>query len=386
MRGMGRVFLPKSGGQVWWIAYYHRGKEIRESSGVRDKKAAEKLLRQRLAEMGADRLGLKRFVGPSAERITVSELLDDAMRAYCLERSLPGDSAPPTYRSHVQHVHDGLGRFRAIDVNDTIIGQYIENRMKTKSLRTGKTPAPATINKELEVLRHAYRMANEEPRKIAYLPKIRLLKSENARQGFFELADFRAVCGRLPIDFQDFSEFCFWTGMRKREAASILWADVTRSTGTIRLRPQNAKTGEGRTITVVGDLASIIDRRWEKRIVDTPAGGEIVRWVFHREGYPIQYKSFDRAWNAARQGAAMPGALFHDLRRTAIRNMIRAGVPEVVAMRISGHKTRSIFDRYNIVNEADIEQALARTQEHVLSSAAPRKIKALADENTVGSR
>ena len=162
------------------------------------------------------------------------------------------------------------------------------------------------------------------------------------------------------------------------------------------VRGQNAKNGEGRMVTLDGELAALIVRRKASRHVETDGASMLVDLVFHNQGRPIG--DIRKAWASAcvttghgeffcrrcsepakgarcekcNSGARYSGRIFHDFRRTAVRNMVRAGVPERVAMTISGHKTRSIFDRYNIVNEDDLREAMKRTQAY-LSAGADRK-------------
>jgi integrase len=175
------------------------------------------------------------------------------------------------------------------------------------------------------------------------------LKEQNVREGFFEYDELAEMITHLPEYLRDFVWFGYYSGWRKGEIAGLEWRDVDMQARIIRLRPEMSKTSEGRVLALEGPLWDLLKRRWE---------GRDFRWVFHRDGLPVG--DFRKAWGTACRKAGIR-RIFHDLRRTAVRDMIRAGVPERVAMAVSGHKTRAIFDRYNIVNESDLRDAVRKT-------------------------
>ncbi len=208
-------------------------------------------------------------------------------------------------------------------------------------------------------------------------PQFLRLPEDNAREGFFEKSDFEALVKELPSDLQDYVRFGFLTGWRKGEISSLMWSDLNMETKMMRLRHAESKNGEARWIPLRGELWEVIQRRASARACKGPDGETFLSpLVFHRpsrrgrkfgdkvfEGEPI--KDFGKAWKTACEKAKLTGKLFHDLRRSAARNMRRAGVIEQVAMHITGHKTPSMFRRYSISNEKHLEEAVLKTQDYL---------------------
>ena len=190
-------------------------------------------------------------------------------------------------------------------------------------------------------------------------PRITLLKLQNARKGFFERDQYLAVRAHLAVPLQPLVDVAYLTGWRiKDELFPLTWAQVDFTAGWLRLEPNTTKNAEGRMFPLIPELRAVLEAQravTEQVQKDT---GAIIKHVFHRSGRPIV--SFMRAWRAAVRKAGVPGRIPHDFRRTAVRNLERAGVSRSAAMRMVGHKTESIYRRYAVVAEGDLKTAGAQ--------------------------
>jgi len=110
---------------------------------------------------------------------------------------------------------------------------------------------------------------------------------------------------------------------------------------------------------MTGDFLMVMLKAKDVRDRDYPS----CPWVVNIQGKPV--RNFDHGWKALVKRLGLEGLLFHDLRRTGVRNLVRAGVPETVAMKISGHKTRSVFDRYNVTSEEDLRAAATKLEGYI---------------------
>lgn len=210
------------------------------------------------------------------------------------------------------------------------------------------------INWELANLKRAFNLALRAE-KITRKPYIPLLEENSTRQGFFEQAEYEAVLAKLPDHLRPVITFAYYTGWRIRsEVLSLTWQQVDFDSGTVRLDPGTTKNKEGRVIYMTRELRALLENQWQEHLAHYPD----CPLVFHDHGK--QVFTFYKAWYKACWEAGLSGKIPHDFRRTAVRNMVRASIPERVAMQMSGHKTRSIFDRYHIVSDQDLREAARR--------------------------
>ena len=347
--GLGRVYKR---GKTWWIAYHHHGKKVRESSRSHRKTDAIKRLRKRLEEISSGK-----FVGNNADKVTFDDLVTLLEQDYRLN----GRKSLSTALAAVDHLHGTFGNDHAVDINSDRVHAYFHKRL-------AEGARPATIAKEKSALHRMFRLAIKRG-KLRHMPEFPEIEIDNARQEFIEEADFTALMLELPEYLRSMFEFAYLTGWRVMSEVRVLkWDQVDCNAGTVKLRIRTTKNKEPRTFpfSALPQLRGLLERQREYTDSWEQQTGKPISYVFHRHGHPI--KDFRHAWRMACKRAGVFGAdgrakLPHDFRRTAVRNLVRAGVPENTAMKLTGHKTREVFDRYDIVSGADLVDAVGKLAE-----------------------
>jgi len=351
-RGLGHLYLPtfrdRHGVQkrspVWHIQYFHRGVRHRESSQSTNKADAVRLLRRRLKEIEEGTL-----IAPNAAKVTVADLLQLVTDDY---QANSRKSLART-KSAIRHLSIFFANALAIEVTGARANKYIHSRQADGA-------KPASIKYELAMLKRGF-MLGIRAGLIASRPYLPSLEVRNVRTGFFESEDFQAVLGYLPADIKPVAFFSYCTGWRIRsEVLPLQWSQVDFKAGIVRLDVGSTKNDEGRTLpfAVLPHLATVLHRQRKLTSDLERETGEKIPWVFHRRGKRIL--DFRGAWKKACRLAKVPGRIPHDFRRTAVRNLERAGVSRSVAMKITGHKTESVYKRYAIVSEADLSEGLTK--------------------------
>ena len=335
-------------GNIWWIKYYRNGKPYRESTRSSQEADAKRLLKKREGEISEGKLP-----GVYFDRVRFDELASGFLGDYQINQKRSLIRA----QLSVRHLEAFFGGMRVVDITTPRIQAYIEKRI-------GQGAANATINRELAALKRMLRMgAQQTPPKVNRVPHIPMLKESNIRKGFFEYGEFLALREALPNYLKGFVTFAYKTGWRFSEIAGLTWGQVDLDQGVVRIEPGESKNEEGRTIYLDEELKQVLSRQLEEKKA-RDREGQVTPYVFPspRNGGLGRLKDIRKAWATACAEARIGERLFHDLRRTGVRDMVRAGIPERVAMMISGHKTRSVFERYNIVSDADLKMAAAKRE------------------------
>ena len=335
--GSGSLFQR---GTTWWIAYWLNGRLYRESAGTDVKQKAQNLLKDRLMGIHGGTFD------PDCRNTTVADLYEILHNDYTINQK---SSIEEVARNWKNHLGPFFGHFKASQVNYQMVGRYVEERQKEGA-------ANGTCNRELSNLKRAFHLGLRAA-KVSRMPVFpSKLAENNVRTGFVEpdqylkIADATAKAG---LWLRAIYEVGYTWGWRKEEVLGLRVKQVDLKNRTVRLEVGTTKNGDGRLAVMTKPLFELL-----KACVE---GKKPTDAVFTREcGNPVL--DFRGSWELARSEAGCPNLLFHDLRRTAVRNMVRAGIPESVAMKISGHKTRSVFERYNIVSERDISEAATKIE------------------------
>jgi integrase len=207
-----------------------------------------------------------------------------------------------------------------------------------------------------------------------------MLRENNVRKGFFEHWDFIKLREALPEHLRGFITFAYKTGWRLGEISELTWDRVDLKQGVVRLDPGDSKNNEPRSVVVDAEVLEVLNRPWKLR----GKSRIILPFVFLNGKRTDRIKQFGKSWKTACKDAKIGKRLFHDFRRSVVRNMVRAGVPERVAMTISGHKTRSVFERYNAVSEEDLRHA-AQQQSDYLNSLRGHNLGTIVDFKEKGA-
>ena len=239
-----------------------------------------------------------------------------------------------------------FGQFRACRMTSEHIRAHIIRRQSEEV-------ANGTINRELAALKRMYRLASQQtPPLVITTPHIPHLQENNVRQGFFTEEEYKVLRGVLPDHVKVPLIIAYWTGMRAGEILKLQWDQLDLERGLLRLDPGTTKNNRGRLVPLVKEVTESL-WQWKQHVL---AHYPACRWVCHYRGKRLRAVP-TKSWKKGCARVGVNGKLFHDLRRTAIRNMVRLSISERIAMEISGHRTRSVFDRYDIVNERDLFDA-----------------------------
>jgi integrase len=339
-------------GRFWWIQYQHPdGTRRKESTKSERRPVALRMLRDRLS-----RGALNLPVIARVEQLTFHDAAQAVINDFVANKKHSEDVVRRRIKLHLMPYFEGR---RLVGITSADITAYIAKR-QTDTIVTRKAytdsaeqlvPAETKpvsngeINRELQVLKRIFSLAMDSGR-LAAKPKFKMLAEAPPRAGFFEREQYESVLAHLPPDLRPVITFAYITGWRiADEVLPLQWRQVDFDAREVRLDAGTTKNGEGRVFPFTADLRAMLATQHAEH-ERLKKAGQIEPWVFFRmvahgrggEKKPRPIISLNKAWKAACRAAGCPGKIPHDMRRTAIRNIVRSGTSENVAMKLSGHK------------------------------------------------
>jgi len=374
-RGTGSLKLR---GRIWWLKYYRHGEPIEVSSGTDDQKKAEKFLRKKL---GAVANGIEEDSRSLRYETLRSGYLDD----YIVngKKSLRHDRAGEPYLEAVKRLDPFFAGYRAVDVTSDLMRQF-QREMQTQGYANG------SINRSLAALRKMFTLAHRDGR-LKNLPFFPMLPENKPRQGTLSREKYTQLLAELPDYVRPVVTIGYHSGMRLGEIRGLRWKNIIWMDGIIRL--EDSKNGEGREIPFGSEVETMVRELYSRRLKDCdrvcyridrlgrarPIGDFRKVWrracvklglgkwepETDRAGNPVFAEPrTDRRRSLPKQKMIYNGLIFHDLRRSFVTDAEHAGAPRHEVMKLSGHKSESVYKRYAIGNRERRRAALAQIDEY----------------------
>jgi integrase len=335
---------------------FYQGGRLLEQSARTDKK---EIARDKMREIEGD-IAKGVPVSPRAARLT----FDDAAKDLETEYTVNGRKTLKHLQRRIKlHLKPWFGGKRLSEIGTSQIRAFTAERLRREvDEKTGRVAkvgaAPAEVNRELAALKRMFSLAVKDGRLHAK-PHIPMLAEHNVRRGFLDREQFEAVKAKLPARLRPVLTFAYLTGWRlTSEVLPLEWRQVDFEGRTVRLDAGATKNGDGRVYPFTNALEALLKALHVEHEARKKAG-EIVPYVFPRKNGK-RIKNVRGAWIVACKAAGHPGRLIHDMRRSAVRNLERDGVPRSAAMAMVGHKTESIYRRYAIVDSGALKDAAER--------------------------
>jgi integrase len=330
--------LAKFSGRAWWIEYYDHDKRLRRERIGPNKAAAEQRYRE---VMSARTEG--RYIKKSPDART---LFKDLAAWYLdlpevkVKRSYDRDQL--TMKKLIPFFGDRLLK----DINPALVEAYRQKRLSEPS---GRTPQfltkPATVNREVACLKTMFSkaMKNGKAERNPALG-VKLLKENNERDRILSPEEYARLLAHCPAHLKPIVKLAYHTGMRQGEILNLTWGQADLKEGFIRLRPEDTKTNEGRLVPLNYELMEMFRAM--------PRGLPGVQ-VFTYKGRSVE--AVRRSFETACKKAGIEGFTFHDLRHTFINDRRVEGHDYFRIMAATGHKTMSVFKRYNTVSKNELQ-------------------------------
>jgi integrase len=356
-KGTGSVFRRvKRGVELpnWYIGFRDRnGRQIQESTGQSIKQVAERRLRTRLDEVD------KNLPIEVSRNLKYEDIRESLLKDYAANKTGLSTRRKAVYG--IAYLDEFFGNMLVNNINTPLLREFRDKLLtgelqrtvyrKTKSTdkREIKGASNATVNRIFALLRRGLNIAREDGL-IHAVPKFPMLAEDNVRAGFIESEDFKKLLTHLSAYLRPLLIFLFTTGCRVGAAKLITWDMVSRDAKYFDLPGRIVKNDTNITIPLTQELTDVLLKQFRK----TGSNGKPLP-VFDST-------NLRKEWDDATTAYGRPDLLVHDLRRSGVRTLLNSGVQEKVAMMISGHKTRSVFDRYNIVAEKQLMDAMEKVQ------------------------